>query len=256
MRRVGHTLVQYALSKEAADGPEIGAAGSVPDGGRKRSPARRTWGVADLSAVRRGGSASRPVIVLLLLLVIALATSAAVYQFATDARRERERERLRNARPESLRPPLSPAELAELSVPLQLDTAWLDAATEAEGLIRRFGTGDSVVVYAVVPEHGCQMGAVEALEYLAEKHEGQVRVAVFRLDSEAAGRVGLDCAGYIVNSMRSYTYTAEDGSRRTAVFKGKPEQSWTEQELVQAVEAALEAASADTALAGQAGGSK
>jgi len=176
-----------------------------------------------------------------LVAVIAAAAWLAVHQYATDARREYEREVMRNAPPGAFRRLLSPAELAEASTPMRLDTAWLDAATEEQGVLNRFGSGDSVVVYAVVPRGGCHGDALEVLRNEATKHQGQVRVAALLLGSEAAHRIGLGCAGYIINGVRVYTYQAEDGAKRTAIFEGKPDQDWTEQELEQAVEAALKA---------------
>jgi hypothetical protein len=174
--------------------------------------------------------------------VIAGATWLGVHQYTSDVRRESEREALRNEPPGARRAALSSAELAELAQPLQLDTRWLDAATKEQGLFLRTGSGDRVVVYAVVPARGCHADALEVLRSEATKHEGQVRVAAFLLGSEAADRIGPGtCARYIVNGARCYTYRSDDGTERTAVFEGKPEQSWTERELEQAVEAALSA---------------
>jgi hypothetical protein len=148
---------------------------------------------------------------------------------------------MRNTPPGAFRRLLRPAELAELSTPMQLDTKWLDGATKEQGLFQRFGSGDKVVVYAVVPPNGCHADALEVLRNVATKHQGQVRVTALLLGSKAASKIGMGCAGYIINGVRAYTYEAEDGAKRTAIFEGKPEQDWTEQELEQAVEAALKA---------------
>ncbi len=129
----------------------------------------------------------------------------------------------------------------------RVDAERLAAATEADGVMERLGDGDKVVVYASIPgmEGHCHSEAVEILRSLVREHPEEMSLTITHVHTPAAAAAGMGCAGYRINGEGAFSYTAEDGTTRTAVFQRGEGGTWTKAELRMAVEAALAEASAD-----------
>lgn len=117
----------------------------------------------------------------------------------------------------------------EITEPVTLDLA---TAGQSDGVRDRFGSGSTVVVYAVTPPMACHDSAIKELRRLAANYPEHMQVLVLMMGSQAAKKAKKStCAGYVVNGHERYTYTKPDGTERSVYFDGAPRGTWTVEDL-------------------------